>query len=190
MDGFVVHEVAPDVVVRVERAMPELPASRGPGSGAPVAGGEPAGGCRRGRADVQWPGVQRRRDRSAPHHRPSDRIPPRCRADGAARAVRRAGRAVVCGVRGAALCRWGGGGAAAPRGDLSGGHVAIAARRQRGCGCRGRGWQWPIFAASCCANCSEELGLGPDAVGEPRPLCIVEHPGSHVSDLGLALVTS
>jgi hypothetical protein len=35
----------------------------------------------------------------------------------------------------------------------------------------------------------EELGLPPDAVGEPRPLCIVEHPGSHVSDLGLALVT-
>jgi hypothetical protein len=35
----------------------------------------------------------------------------------------------------------------------------------------------------------EELGLPPNAVGEPRPLCIVEHPGSHVSDLGLALVT-
>ena len=33
------------------------------------------------------------------------------------------------------------------------------------------------------------MGLPPDAVGEPRPLCIVEHPGSHVSDLGLALVT-
>ena len=35
----------------------------------------------------------------------------------------------------------------------------------------------------------EELGLPREAVGEPRPLCIVEHPGSHVSDLGLALVT-
>jgi hypothetical protein len=35
----------------------------------------------------------------------------------------------------------------------------------------------------------EELGLPADAVGEPRPLCIVEHPGSHVSDLGMALVT-
>jgi hypothetical protein len=35
----------------------------------------------------------------------------------------------------------------------------------------------------------EELGLPPDAVGEPRPLCIVEHPGSHVADFGLALVT-
>jgi hypothetical protein len=36
----------------------------------------------------------------------------------------------------------------------------------------------------------EELGLSPGTVGEPRPLCIVEHPGSHVSDLGLALTTS
>jgi hypothetical protein len=36
----------------------------------------------------------------------------------------------------------------------------------------------------------EELGLLPDAVGEPRPLCVVEHPGSHVSDLGMALATN
>jgi hypothetical protein len=28
----------------------------------------------------------------------------------------------------------------------------------------------------------EEPGLSPDMVGEPHPLCIVEHPGSHVSD--------
>jgi 8-oxo-dGTP pyrophosphatase MutT (NUDIX family) len=35
----------------------------------------------------------------------------------------------------------------------------------------------------------EELGLPAEDVEEPRPLCIVEHPGSHVSDLGLALVT-
>ena len=35
----------------------------------------------------------------------------------------------------------------------------------------------------------EELGLPPDMVSEPLPLCIVEHPGSHVADFGLALVT-
>jgi len=35
----------------------------------------------------------------------------------------------------------------------------------------------------------EELGLPAEAVGEPRPLCIVEHPGSHVSDFGLGLIT-
>ena len=35
----------------------------------------------------------------------------------------------------------------------------------------------------------EELGLSPEAIGKPRPLCVVEHPGTHVSDLGLALAT-
>lgn len=35
----------------------------------------------------------------------------------------------------------------------------------------------------------EELGLPPDAVTEPRPLCLVEHPGSGVLDLGIALRT-
>jgi hypothetical protein len=33
----------------------------------------------------------------------------------------------------------------------------------------------------------EELGLAPDDVDAPVPLCVVEHPGSHVSDLGMAL---
>jgi hypothetical protein len=36
----------------------------------------------------------------------------------------------------------------------------------------------------------EELGLAADMVDAPRPLCIVEHPGSRVSDFGLALTTS
>jgi hypothetical protein len=33
----------------------------------------------------------------------------------------------------------------------------------------------------------EELGLAPDDVDAPVPLCVVEHSGSHVSDLGMAL---
>lgn len=33
----------------------------------------------------------------------------------------------------------------------------------------------------------EELGLTPDDVDTPTPLCVVEHPGSHVCDLGMAL---
>lgn len=37
------------------------------------------------------------------------------------------------------------------------------------------------------AELGEEVGLTPDDVETPRPLCIVEHPGSHVSDLGMAL---
>ncbi|HEY3846356.1 MAG TPA: hypothetical protein VGL95_04515 [Acetobacteraceae bacterium] len=37
------------------------------------------------------------------------------------------------------------------------------------------------------AELREELGLTPDNVDAPVPLCVVEHPGSHVSDLGMAL---
>ena len=33
----------------------------------------------------------------------------------------------------------------------------------------------------------EEVGLLPEDVETPVPLCVVEHPGSHVSDLGMAL---
>jgi len=36
----------------------------------------------------------------------------------------------------------------------------------------------------------EELGISAVQVDTPRPLCVVEHPGSHVSDLGMAISTS
>ena len=36
----------------------------------------------------------------------------------------------------------------------------------------------------------EELGLDRDAIGDVTPLCVVEHPGSHVCDLGLATTTA
>lgn len=39
------------------------------------------------------------------------------------------------------------------------------------------------------AELSEELGLSRDSIGECRPLCMVEHPGSHVLDLGFLLRT-
>jgi hypothetical protein len=35
----------------------------------------------------------------------------------------------------------------------------------------------------------EELGLLPDAIGEVTPLCVVEHPGSHVCDFGMTVQT-
>ena len=35
----------------------------------------------------------------------------------------------------------------------------------------------------------EEIGLEPADVYDPKPLCLVEHPGSHVSDLGISLST-
>ena len=40
------------------------------------------------------------------------------------------------------------------------------------------------------AELVEELGLSPAAVRDPRPLCVVEHPGSHVCDLGIGLTTA
>jgi hypothetical protein len=43
--------------------------------------------------------------------------------------------------------------------------------------------------AQVLAELTEELGIPPDQVDRPRPLCVVEHPGSHVSDVGLALAT-
>jgi hypothetical protein len=36
---------------------------------------------------------------------------------------------------------------------------------------------------------AEEVGLMPNQVDPPRPLCVVEHPGSHVCDVGIALTT-
>ena len=36
----------------------------------------------------------------------------------------------------------------------------------------------------------EELGLEPHQVARPIPLCVVEHPGSHVSDCGMAMTTA
>ncbi len=36
----------------------------------------------------------------------------------------------------------------------------------------------------------EELGLGAELIGEITPLCLVEHPGSHVCDLGMAVSTA
>jgi hypothetical protein len=45
------------------------------------------------------------------------------------------------------------------------------------------------LCAQLMAELREEVGLAATDVGAPRPLCIVEHPGSHVSDLGMALST-
>jgi hypothetical protein len=40
------------------------------------------------------------------------------------------------------------------------------------------------------AELTEELGLPANAAVLSGPLCIVEHPGSHVCDLGLAMQSS
>jgi hypothetical protein len=45
------------------------------------------------------------------------------------------------------------------------------------------------LARQVLAEAAEEIGLPADALASPRPLCVVEHPGSHVSDVGLLLET-
>jgi hypothetical protein len=36
----------------------------------------------------------------------------------------------------------------------------------------------------------EELGISASLVDRPTPLCLVEHPGTHISDLGMAMTTA
>jgi len=48
---------------------------------------------------------------------------------------------------------------------------------------------WVSPLAQLRAELAEELGMPADAVGDPRPLCIVEHPGSGVLDLGISVRT-
>ncbi len=56
-------------------------------------------------------------------------------------------------------------------------------------GCAGAdGWVDPV--AQLHAELEEELGMPADAVSGARALCIVEHPGSGVLDLGIAVRTA
>lgn len=46
------------------------------------------------------------------------------------------------------------------------------------------------YRAQLLTELREELGLGPDLIGEVTPLRLVEHPGSHVCDLAMAVSTA
>lgn len=188
MAGFVVHEVAADVLVRVTRAMPELPAAVGreverlwqAACRRVAAGG--AGRMFNGSvfsADVITPRLV------TGHLTEYRRVVAQMEQPGlfaelgvrsfAVCGVLRCAGGVVVGRRHRAAIYQPGMWQLAPAGSVDAGAVTadgtINLRRQ------------------LLGELREELGLPPAAVGEPRPLCIVEHPGSHVSDLGLALVT-
>ena len=188
MDGFVVHEVAVDVVVRTGRAMPELPAAVDreverlwQAAGQRVATGG-AGRMFNGRvfsADTITPHLvtghlTEYRRVVAQMERPELFAELGVRSLAVCGVLRCAG-GVVMGRRHRAAIYQAGMWQLAPAGSVDAGAVgedgAVDLRRQ-------------LFG-----ELREELGLPSDAVDEPRPLCIVEHPGSHVSDLGLALVT-
>jgi hypothetical protein len=46
------------------------------------------------------------------------------------------------------------------------------------------------FRGQLLTELREELGLDPNVASDVTPLCVVEHPGSHVSDFGMAVGTA
>jgi hypothetical protein len=46
------------------------------------------------------------------------------------------------------------------------------------------------FRGQLLTELREELGLDPDVASDVTPLCVVEHPGSHVSDFGMTVGTT
>ena len=188
MGGFVVHEVSADVTVRVARAMPDLPAAvdREVGrlwaaSSTRVAAGG-AGRLFNGRVFSV--------DAISPWHVSGHLTEFR-------RVVAQMERPALfaeLGVRPLAVC-----------GVLQCADGVVVGRRHPGAIYQAGMWQLPP-AGSVDAGAvgrdgvvdlrhqlldelREELGLSPETVGELRPLCFVEHPFSHVCDLGMALVT-
>lgn len=188
VDGFVVHEVAVDVVVRVVRAMPELP---------PAVDQEVERlwqeACRRvatGGAGLMFNGRVFSVDAFSPHlitgHLTEFR-----------RSVAQMERPELfaeLGIRSLAVC-----------GVLRCADGVVIGQRHHAAVYQAGMWQLPpagsvdvgavtadgVVDLRCqlLGELREELGLPVEAVGEPRPLCVVEHPGSHVSDFGLGLVT-
>ena len=189
VDRYVVHEVAPDIMVRVERAMPSLPPALDQeverlwrlASERVSAGG--AGRMFNGRVfsvDAISPHqvsghLTEYRRLVAQIERPELFAELRVRSF-AVCSVLRCPDGVVIGQRHRAAVYQAGMWQLPPAGSVDANAVAgdgtVDVRRQ------------------LLAELREELGLLPEAVGKPRPLCIVEHPGSHVSDFGLGLITS
>jgi hypothetical protein len=189
VDGYVVHEVAPGIMVRVECAMPGLPPALDReverlwrlASERVSAGG--AGRMFNGRvfsADAISPHqvsghLTEYRRLVAQIERPELFAELRVRSF-AVCGVLRCQDGVVIGQRHRAAVYQAGMWQLPPAGSVDAGAVAedgtVDVRRQ------------------LLAELREELGLLPEAVGAPRPLCIVEHPGSHVSDFGLGLITN
>ena len=188
MDGFIVHDIAPDVTVRVTRGMPDLPRpldSRIEGLWRAAAARVEAGGAGR-----LFNGRVFSIDHITPH-----------RITGHLTEYRRLVAQMedhalfpVLGIRSLSIC-----GVLRCADGVAIGRRPAAAIYQPGM------WQLPPagsvdaqavgpdgvadLTAQVLRELDEELGLSGDQVGRPIPLCVVEHPGSHVSDCGMALRT-
>jgi 8-oxo-dGTP pyrophosphatase MutT (NUDIX family) len=188
MDGFLVHEVAAEPVVRVGRPMPALP----PEVDELVERlwREACARAEAGGAGRLFNGSVFSVDRFTPHeitgHMTEFRRVVAQMHDPAMFAALGLRQFAVCGVL---LCRDG----------------LLVGRRHGDAVYQPGLWQLPPagsvdssalradgridIEAALLAELTEELGLAADTVDAPRPLCVVEHPGSHVCDLGLALRT-
>jgi hypothetical protein len=189
VDGFVVHEVVADISVRVERSMPDLPVALDceverlwQATCKRVAAGG-AGRLFNGRVfsiDSFAP------ERLIGHLTEYRRVVAQ---------MEQPALFAELGVRPLAVC-----------GVLRCADGVVVGRRHRGAVYQGGMWQLPPAGSvdaravgadgavdlrrQLLSELREEVGLTADMVNEPQPLCIVEHPGSHVSDFGLSLVTT
>ena len=189
MDGFVVHELAADVTVRVTRSMPALPPSVDTAVErlwrAALARVETGGAGR------MFNGRVFSADQITPHaitgHITEYRRVVAQLEDPSLFAQLGLRSLAVCGV----LCCADG---------VVFGRRPDAAIYQPGL------WQLPPagsvdsgalrpdgtmnLAAQLLIELAEEVGISPAQVGAPMPLCVVEHPDSHVSDVGMVLSTT
>jgi hypothetical protein len=188
MDGFVVHDVAPDVSVQVTREMPALASGLDA-----VVEALWRRACQRvseGGAGTLFNGRVFSADRITPsaitgHLTEFRRIV--AQMDDPALFD-------TLGVRPLAVC-----------GVLCCADGVVVGRRPPGAVYQPGLWQLPPagsvdagavgaggevdLARQVLTELGEELGLDAFDVSEPRPLCVVEHPGSRVCDLGMALTT-
>ena len=220
MDGFVVHEIAADVVVRVTRPMPDLSPALdqaverlwraacqrvSSGGAGQLFNGRVFSADRITRSEITGHMTEFRRivaQMDDPSLAPTLELRPlavcgvlRCAGSGV---LRCAGSDVLT-CAGSGLLRSAGGGVLHSAGGVVIGRRPSAAVYQPGM------WQLPPagsvdanalrpdnridLAGQILAELHEELGLSPIDVSAPVPLCIVEHPGSRVADLGLAMTT-
>lgn len=189
MNRFIVHDVAPDVTVRVTRAMPALPAALD--AAVETLWRTAAARVEAGGAGRLFNGQIFSIDSIAPHEIVGHFTEYR-------RLVAQMENHELfpeLGIRSLSVC-----GVLHCAGGIAIGQRPAAAIYQPGM------WQCPPagsvdshavgsdgtvdLAEQILRELDEELGLDARTVGKPVPLCVVEHPGSHVSDCGMALTTA
>jgi hypothetical protein len=189
MESFVVHAVRPDVEIRITRPMPSLPSELesqidslwAAASERVAAGG--AGRLFNGRVfSIDTISAERitghlteyrRLVAQVEDHRLFEQLGIRSLA---ACGVLTCAAGVVIGRRPAAAIYQPGMWQLCPAGSVDGG----AARPDGTMDYRGQ----------LQTELQEELGIGAEVIGTITPLCLVEHAGSHVSDLGMAVRTT